>query len=285
MFRFSDLMLRPGPEDEVLHGIRGRLKASDPINIQFTSGTTGTPKGATLTHHNIVNNARSMAHVLQYTGHDRICVPVPLYHCFGMVAGSLACVNSGAALVLPSEAFDPAATLASIGREGCTALYGVPTMFLAMLEDPEFDATDVTSLRTGIMAGAPCPIELMKRTVSEFHLPEMTIGYGMTETSPITFQSRVDDPIERRCSTVGRAHPYAEAKVVGPDGRTLPLGEQGEVLTRGYMVMQGYWDDPGKTAQAVDTDGWMHTGDLGVLDEGGWLRITGRVKDMIIRGG
>lgn len=280
------LTRQPHAEDPLLSEIEAGLSDRDAINIQFTSGTTGSPKPATLTHRNVLNNARIVGEVcLKLTAEDRICVPVPMYHCFGMVGCSLVGVITGATMVLPTEAFEPGATLRAIEREHCTTAYGVPTMFLAMLEHPEFRETDVSSLRTGIMAGAPCPLELMKRVVTDFHLPEMTIAYGMTETSPVSFQSRTDDPVEKRCGTVGRIVPHTEAKIVDVDGNAVPRGEQGEVLTRGYLVMQGYWDDPETTAQAVDEHGWMHTGDLGTLDEEGWLRITGRAKDMIIRGG
>jgi fatty-acyl-CoA synthase len=286
MFNFNDVLgLQPGEGDPGIAEIAAGLDPRDAINIQFTSGTTGSPKGATLTHRNILNNARFIGVTLKLTSADRICVPVPLYHCFGMVAGSLVAVATGAAMVFPSEAFEPGATLEAVEVERCTVLYGVPTMYLAMLDHPDFLSTEVSSLRTGVMAGAPCPVELMKKSVTDFHLPEITIAYGMTETSPVTFQSETDDPVDQRCGTVGRIHPHGEGKVVDSEGATLPCGEQGEILTRGYMVMQGYWDDPGKTAEAVDEDGWMHTGDLGTLDDAGWLRITGRVKDMVIRGG
>jgi len=286
MLNFSDVIaLEPSAEDTPLDVIEDR-SSRDAINIQFTSGTTGSPKAATLTHHNVLNNARIVGEVcLKLTPDDRICVPVPMYHCFGMVGCSLVGVMTGATMVLPTEAFEPGVTLQTIEKERCTTLYGVPTMFLAMLEHPRFRETDVSSLRTGIMAGAPCPTDLMKRAVTDFHLPEITIAYGMTETSPVSFQSRTDDPVDKRCGTVGRIVPHTEAKIVDLDGNTLPIGEQGEVLTRGYLVMQGYWEDSKATAQAVDKDGWMHTGDLGTLDEEGWLRITGRAKDMIIRGG
>ena len=286
MFNCNDVLSAgSGFQDPSPKEISEGLCNTDAINIQYTSGTTGSPKGATLTHRNILNNARFMAKTLRLTADDRICVPVPMYHCFGMVAGALVSANSGAAVVFPAEAFDPGSTLETVAAERCTTLYGVPTMFLTMLDHPAFATTDVSSLRTGLMAGAPCPIELMKETVSTFHLPEITIAYGMTETSPVSFQSQTDDPVDKRCGTVGRVAPHAEAKIVDRDGNIVARGEQGEVLTRGYMVMQGYWDDPEKTAEAVDEDGWMHTGDLGTLDEEGWLRITGRVKDMIIRGG
>ena len=264
--------------------IEAALDAGDPINIQFTSGTTGAPKGATLSHHNILNNAYFIGRTLGYTVADRICIPVPLYHCFGMVGGNLVAVTCGAAMIYPDEAFEPGAVLKAIAQERCTSLYGVPTMFVALLDHPDFATADVASLRTGVMAGAPCPIELMKQAVSRLHMPEITIAYGMTETSPVSFQSRRDDPVENRVGTVGRIHPHAEAKIVDDAGTTVAIGEQGEIMTRGYLVMQGYWNDADKTAEAME-DGWMHTGDLGTLDEEGWLRITGRVKDMIIRGG
>ncbi len=290
MFNFNSLLEAElgnsnASASDALTAIGQRLSNHDAINIQFTSGTTGSPKGATLTHRNILNNARFVGEILRASPDDRISVPVPMYHCFGMVGGSLVTLTSGATLVLPAESFEPAATLAAIDRERCTIAYGVPTMFIAMLEHPEFDKTNVSSLRTGIMAGAPCPEELMKQLVSRFHIPEITIAYGMTETSPVSFQSRTDDPVDKRCGTVGRAVPHAEAKIIDLDGNIVPIGEQGEVLTRGYLVMKGYWDDDEKTAEAVDADGWMHTGDLGTLDADGWLRITGRVKDMLIRGG
>ena len=286
MFNFSDVAERePNAADPSLCEVAARLDNNDAINIQFTSGTTGSPKGATLTHRNILNNARFLGAMMQQTTSDRICVPVPMYHCFGMVAGALVCVVYGATLVMPSEAFEPGATLRAVAAERCTTLYGVPTMFLAMLDHPDFPGTDVSTLRTGIMAGAPCPVELMKQAVGVFHLPEITIAYGMTETSPATFQSRTDDPVDLRCGTVGRIHPHGEGKIVDSDGAMLPCGEQGEIMTRGYMVMKGYWDDPERTAETVERDGWIHTGDLGTLDENGWLRVTGRVKEMIIRGG
>jgi len=286
MFNFEDVLTTGrSPQDPSLEEIQNRLTNSDAINIQFTSGTTGSPKGATLTHRNILNNARFAVETLKLTAEDRLCVPVPMYHCFGMVMGGLNSAISGATIVFPSEAFEPAATLRAVAAERCTTMYGVPTMYLTMLDHPDFPDTDVSSLRTGIMAGAPCPVELMKKTVEDFHLPEITIAYGMTETSPISFQSCTDDPVEKRCGTVGRVQPHVEAKIVDLEGNTVPRDEQGQVLTRGYMVMQAYWDDPDRTAEAVDPDGWMHTGDLGTMDDEGWLRITGRVKDMIIRAG
>jgi fatty-acyl-CoA synthase len=261
------------------------LSCHDPINIQFTSGTTGFPKGATLTHHNILNNGLFTARTIKVGPEDRICIPVPLYHCFGMVLGNLAAVTSGAAMVYPGEAFDPAATLAAVAAEGCTALYGVPTMFITILGHPALADYDVSTLRTGIMAGATCPVTAMRGVMDKLNMREVTIGYGMTETSPLTTQTATDDPLTERVETVGRVHPHAEAKIIGPDGAILPRGEQGEYCSRGYAVMLGYWDDPEKTAEAIDADGWMHSGDLATMDENGYVRITGRIKDMIIRGG
>jgi fatty-acyl-CoA synthase len=260
------------------------LHAQQPINIQFTSGTTGAPKGATLTHHNIVNNALAVAGCMRLGPADRLCIPVPLYHCFGMVLAVLACVGSGAAMVFPGEAFEPRATLAAVQAERCTALHGVPTMFIAELDHPEFASFQLATLRTGIMAGAPCPIEVMRRVQSLMHMTEVTIAYGMTETSPVSFQSATDDPLDKRVTTVGRVLPHLEVKVVDIDGRIVPVGEKGELCTRGYSVMQGYWDDPERTADAL-RDGWMHTGDLATIDEQGYCNIVGRVKDMVIRGG
>ncbi|WP_298170429.1 AMP-binding protein [Novosphingobium sp.] len=261
------------------------LGADDAINIQFTSGTTGFPKGATLTHRNTLNNGYFTAQTIALTEADRICIPVPLYHCFGMVLGNMAALTSGAAMVYPGEAFDPAAVLQAVEAEGCTALYGVPTMFIAVLGQPALDTTDVSTLRTGIMAGSPCPVTVMRQVIDRLCMREVTIGYGMTETSPLTTQTARNDPLEERVGTVGRVHPHAEAKIVGPDGQTLPIGEQGEYCSRGYAVMLGYWDDPAKTAEAIDADGWMHSGDLATMDAQGYVRITGRIKDMIIRGG
>ncbi len=261
------------------------LGSRDPINIQFTSGTTGTPKGATLTHRNILNNAIFVARHIKLSEQDRVCLPVPLYHCFGMVMGTLACVATGAALVLSGESFDAEEVLRTIANERCTALYGVPTMFVAELDHPAFSTFDLASLRTGIMAGAPCPVEVMKRVVTEMHMREVTICYGMTETSPVSFQSTADADIETRTSTVGFVHPHVEAKVVDEDGRTVPLGQTGELLVRGYSVMAGYWAASKQTADVIDADGWMHTGDLATIDTSGRARIVGRTKDMIIRGG
>jgi fatty-acyl-CoA synthase len=262
------------------------LAPDDPINIQFTSGTTGRPKGATLTHRNVLNNGWFVGERLRMTSADRICVPVPFYHCFGMVLGNLAALTHRATVVLPSEAFDPVATLDAIEQERCTTLYGVPTMFVAELEDARIAKRDLTSLRTGVMAGSPCPIEVMQKVIDRMHAREMTICYGMTETSPVSFQSMPDDDIERRVSTVGVVHPQVEAKVIDAiTGETLARGETGELCTRGYLVMQGYWHDPEATAAAIDADGWMHSGDLAVMREDGSVQIVGRSKDMIIRGG
>jgi fatty-acyl-CoA synthase len=262
------------------------LTADDPINIQYTSGTTGFPKGATLTHRNILGNGYLVGNGCRYGEQDRICVPVPFYHCFGMVMGNLAALAHGACVVIPAQAFDPAATLRAAAAERCTSLYGVPTMFIAMLADPSFYEHDLSTLRTGIMAGSPCPAEVMRQVIDRMHMGEVTICYGMTETSPVSTQTAADDPLEQRVGTVGRVHPHVEVKVVDPaTGETVPRGETGELCTRGYSVMRGYWNDPGKTAEAIDGDGWMHTGDLATIDEQGYLRIVGRSKDMIIRGG
>ena len=261
------------------------LNAEDAINIQFTSGTTGSPKGATLSHRNILNNGYFSGRAMKFSEADVLCVPVPLYHCFGMVMASLNCVVHGACMVFPSDGFDPETTLSAVQEEKCTALFGVPTMFIAELDYADFDKFDLGSLRTGIMAGASCPIEVMKKVFSDMHMSEVTIAYGMTETSPVSFQSSTDDPIERRVSTVGRVHPHVEVKIVDEDGNTVPRGEKGEFCTRGYSVMKGYWADDERTAESIDSEGWMHTGDLAVLDEEGYCNIVGRVKDMVIRGG
>ena len=261
------------------------LQPDDPINIQFTSGTTGFPKGATLTHFNILNNGYYVGEAMRFSEEDRLCIPVPLYHCFGMVMGSLNCITQGAAMIFPSDGFDPELTLKAVAEEKCTALFGVPTMFIAELDHPNFKDYDLSSLRTGIMAGASCPIEVMKKVVSEMHMSEVTIAYGMTETSPVSFQSSTDDPIERRVSTVGRILPHLEVKIVDEDGVTVKRGEQGELCTRGYSVMQGYWNDEEKTNEAIDASRWMHTGDLATIDNEGYGNIVGRVKDMVIRGG
>lgn len=277
--------LRVTADTTQLDAIAADLKIDDPINIQFTSGTTGFPKGATLTHHNILNNGLFSGAMTRLTEKDRICIPVPLYHCFGMVLGNLAALTSGAAMVYPDEAFDPAKTLKAVEAEGCTSLYGVPTMFIACLDLDGLEDYDVSTLRTGIMAGSPCPTATMRAVMDKLNMTEVTIGYGMTETSPITTQTATDDPLDKRVETVGRAHPHAECKIVGPDGEVLPIGEQGEYCSRGYAVMLGYWDDEQKTAEAIDKDGWMHSGDLAMMDEDGFVSITGRIKDMIIRGG
>jgi fatty-acyl-CoA synthase len=262
------------------------LQPGDPINIQYTSGTTGFPKGALLSHHNILNNGRFCALQLRYTEEDRVCVPVPFYHTFGLVIGNLACVTTGACVVVPAEAFDPPATLEAVEAERCTSLYGVPTMFIAALDEPRFGDFDLTSLRTGVMAGAPCPVEVMKTVRTAMHMPEVTIACGMTETSPVSTQTAVDDALEKRVSTVGRVHPHVEIKIVDPEtGNTVARGTPGEQCTRGYSVMLGYWDDPEATARAVDDEGWMHTGDLATMDADGYVKIVGRIKDMVIRGG
>jgi fatty-acyl-CoA synthase len=262
------------------------LSPDDPINIQYTSGTTGFPKGATLSHHNILNNAYFVGRLCGYTAADRVCIPVPFYHCFGMVLGNLACTSHGCTMVIPAPAFDPRATLEAVARERCTSLYGVPTMFIAELSHPGFEDHDLSSLRTGIMGGSPCPVEIMKQVLSRMGMKEVTICYGMTETSPVSTQTRADDSLDRRVTTVGLVHPHAEVKIVDPEtGLTLPRGEPGELCTRGYLVMLGYWNEPERTAEAIDAAGWMHIGDLGVMDSDGYLNITGRIKDMVIRGG
>ncbi|HDR9834169.1 TPA: AMP-binding protein [Burkholderia multivorans] len=286
MFRFADVIARGRAtvDSAALDALGATLAATDPINIQFTSGTTGSPKGATLTHRNVVNNARFIARAMRFSEQDALCIPVPLYHCFGMVLAVLACVSTGAAMVFPGEAFDPVATLAAVAEERCTALHGVPTMFIAELDHPEFAKFDLSTLRTGIMAGSPCPIETMKRVVSQMHLSEITIAYGMTETSPVSFQSSTDDPLEKRTTTVGRVQPHLEVKIVDPSGEIVPVGVTGELCTKGYSVMLGYWDDDAKTREVL-IDGWMHTGDLATLDAEGYCNIVGRLKDMVIRGG
>ncbi|WP_028848618.1 AMP-binding protein [Thermocrispum agreste] len=263
-----------------------KLSADDPINIQYTSGTTGFPKGATLSHHNILNNGFFVGELCSYTEQDRICIPVPFYHCFGMVMGNLAATSHGACMVIPAPGFDPTATLKAVAAEKCTSLYGVPTMFIAELADPTFEEHDLSSLRTGIMAGSPCPVEVMKQVIERMGMTEVTICYGMTETSPVSTQTRKDDSLDRRVSTVGRVHPHLEVKIIDPEtGLTVPRGQPGELCTRGYSVMLGYWEQPDKTAEAIDSARWMHTGDLAVMDEDGYVQITGRIKDMVIRGG
>jgi fatty-acyl-CoA synthase len=262
------------------------LAFDDPINIQYTSGTTGFPKGATLSHHNILNNGYFVAELCSYTEADRVCLPVPFYHCFGMVMGNLGAVTHGSCIVIPAPGFEPGATLEAVASERCTSLYGVPTMFIAELDHPEFDSFDLSSLRTGIMAGSPCPVEVMKRVQRDMHMSEVGICYGMTETSPVSTQTRSDDSLERRVSTVGRPGPHIEVKIVDPDtGLVVECGTPGEFCTRGYSVMLGYWDEPDKTAEAIDAARWMHTGDLATMDEDGYCNIVGRIKDMVIRGG
>jgi fatty-acyl-CoA synthase len=262
------------------------LSASDPINIQYTSGTTGFPKGATLSHRNILNNGYFTTELINFTAEDRLCIPVPFYHCFGMVMGNLGCTTHGATMIIPAPGFDPAATLQAVQDERCTAVYGVPTMFIAMQNHPDFGSFDLSSLRTGIMAGAVCPVEVMKRCISDMNMAEVSIAFGMTETSPVASQTRTDDDLERRTATVGRAHPHVEIKIVDPvTGETVERGMPGEFCTRGYSVMVGYWEDPDKTAEAIDTEGWMHTGDLAVMREDGYCSVVGRIKDMVIRGG
>jgi fatty-acyl-CoA synthase len=265
--------------------ISDALEPTDPINIQYTSGTTGAPKGATLSHRNILNNGYFVGRGCRYTEADRVCIPVPFYHCFGMVMGNLGCTTHGACMVVPGAAFEPGAVLEAVEAERCTSLYGVPTMFIAELGHAGFDRHDLSSLRTGIMAGAPCPVHVMREVIERMHMGEVTICYGMTETSPVSTQTSPDDDIERRVSTVGRVHPQVEVKVVDDDGATVPCGQTGEFCTRGYSVMTGYWDDSERTAEAVDADGWMHTGDLATIDEHGYAKIVGRSKDMVIRGG
>jgi len=272
-------------ERAALAALAPALTARDAINIQFTSGTTGRPKGATLSHRNILNNAYFVGLGMGMRPGDRLCLPVPLYHCFGMVMGNLSCAVHGATMVYPSEGFEAGAVLRTLEAERCTALHGVPTMFIAQLEHPDFDRFDLTALRTGLMAGSPCPVEVMRKVIDRMHMKEVGIAYGMTETSPVSFQSAGDDPLERRVGTVGRVQPHLEVKIIGDDGAIVPRGQPGEICTRGYSVMLGYWGDPGPTAEAVDADGWMHTGDLGVIDEAGYGNIVGRIKDLIIRGG
>jgi fatty-acyl-CoA synthase len=286
MFAFDEVMAKGGGGNRArLDAISAGLDPDDAINIQFTSGTTGAPKGATLTHRNIVNNGRFCAHAMALGRDDRLAIPVPFYHCFGMVLGNLAAVAAGSTMVFPGEAFDALECLTALASERCTAVHGVPTMFAAMIDHPRFAEFDLKTLRTGIMAGSPCPIELMKRVVSQMHAREITIAYGMTETSPVSFQSDTRDSLERRVATVGRIHPHVEVKIVDGDGKTVPVGDKGELLTRGYSVMKGYWNDPERSAEAIDANGWMHTGDLATIDAQGYCNIVGRVKDMLIRGG
>ncbi|TWT06003.1 AMP-binding protein [Reyranella sp. CPCC 100927] len=286
MMNFDEISALGGnAERSRLVELADRLQFDDPINIQFTSGTTGFPKGATLSHHNILNNGYFIGEAMRLTPEDRLCIPVPLYHCFGMVLGNLACITHGAAMIYPAEAFEPLAVLQTVQEERCTALHGVPTMFIAALDHPAFKTFDLSSLRTGIMAGSPCPIEVMKRVVAEMNMQQVTIAYGMTETSPVSTQSSTDDPLERRVATVGRVQPHIEIKIVDTDGRIVPRGTTGEFCTRGYSVMTGYWNDVEKTREAIDGGRWMHTGDLATMDDEGYVNIVGRLKDMVIRGG
>ncbi len=286
MMRFSTLMARGDPQDPRLAQIQPTLKATDPVNIQFPSGTTGFPKGATLTHRNILNNGFFIGECMRLTSEDRLCIPVPLYHCFGMVLGNLACLTHGATIVYPNDSFDALTVLETVQAEKCTGLHGVPTMFIAELDHPRFGEFDLSTLRTGIMAGSPCPIEVMKRVVSDMNLREMTIAYGMTETSPVSCQSDVNTPLDKRVSSVGQVQPHLEVKIVDPEsGAIVTPGVSGELCTRGYSVMHGYWDDLEKTREAIDSEGWMHTGDLATMDADGYVNIVGRIKDMVIRGG
>lgn len=284
--RFSALCASGDAADARLAQVQRLLHATDPINIQFTSGTTGFPKGATLTHRNILNNGFFIGECMKLTPADRLCIPVPMYHCFGMVLGNLACLTHGSAIVYPNDGFDALLTLEAVQAEKCTGLHGVPTMFIAELDHPRFAEFDLSSLRTGIMAGTACPIEVMKRVVEQMHLSEITIAYGMTETSPVSCQSSTDTPLERRVSTVGTVQPHLEVKIVDPEsGATVARGQSGELCTRGYSVMHGYWGDAAKTREAIDEEGWMHTGDLATMDDEGYVNIVGRIKDMVIRGG
>jgi fatty-acyl-CoA synthase len=284
--RFSDLIAAGDPADESVRKIGATLKNTDPINIQFTSGTTGSPKGAALTHRGILNNGFFLGEAIKLTSYDRLCIPVPLFHCFGMVVGNLAALTHGTTIVYPNDSFDPVTVLQAVQNERCTALHGVPTMFITELDHPRFQEFDLSTLRTGIMAGTACPIEVMKRVERDMHMHEVTIAYGMTETSPASYQSTVDTPIEKRVSTIGKVHPHLEAKIINPEsGAIVPTRTVGELCVRGYSLMQGYWDDPEKTAQTIDANGWIHSGDLAAMDEEGYVSITGRIKDMVIRGG
>jgi fatty-acyl-CoA synthase len=286
MVRFADWIASGDPDDPAVAAAEAAVVATDPINIQFTSGTTGFPKGATLTHRNILNNGFFIGEAMKLTEHDRLCIPVPLYHCFGMVLGNLACLTHGSTIVYPNDGFEPLTVLETVQAERCTGLHGVPTMFIAELAHPRFAEFDLSSLRTGIMAGSPCPIEVMKQVVDRMHLREITIAYGMTETSPVSCQSTTDAPLDKRVSTVGRVQPHLEIRIVDPaTGQVVPVGQPGEFCTRGYSVMHGYWGDDEKTREAIDADGWMHTGDLATMDADGYVNIVGRIKDMVIRGG
>lgn len=286
MLNFADVCnLGRESERTLLHEVEAGLDPHDVINIQFTSGTTGNPKGAALTHHNILNNANQVAHGMRFSDQDRLVIPVPMYHCFGMVLGKLACVSRGAAAIFPSDAFEAGSVLEAVEAEQATALHGVPTMFIAELEHPEFNRFDLSTLRTGIMAGAPCPVEVMKKVIERMHMAEVLIAYGQTECSPVNHMTLADDPIEKRVETVGRAGPHLEVKILDENGDIVPVGETGDICARGYAVMKGYWDDPEKTAETVDDEGWLHSGDLGVMDDEGYVTVVGRLKDMIIRGG
>ncbi|WP_313234198.1 AMP-binding protein [Delftia acidovorans] len=284
--RFSDLLATGDPADQAVHSLGARLRNTDAINIQFTSGTTGSPKGATLTHRNVLNNGFFIGEAMRLSPDDRLCIPVPLYHCFGMVVGNLAALTHGTTIVYPNDAFEAVSVLRAVQDERCTALHGVPTMFIAELDHPRFKEFDLSTLRTGVMAGSPCPIEVMKRVVNEMHMGEVTIAYGMTETSPASCQSTTDTPLEKRVSTIGKVLPHLELKVISPEsGEILPVGAVGELCTRGYSVMRGYWEDAAKTSEAIDAEGWMHSGDLATIDEDGYVNIAGRIKDLVIRGG
>jgi fatty-acyl-CoA synthase len=286
MYNFVDVCHLGGEaEQTLLYKLQAGLTPHEVINIQFTSGTTGSPKGAALTHYNILNNANQVAAGMRFGAQDRLCIPVPMYHCFGMVLGKLACVTHGAAAVFPGDAFEPGAVLETVEAERCTALHGVPTMFIAELEHPDFDRYDLSSLRTGIMAGAPCPVEVMKKVISRMHMAEVLIAYGQTECSPVNHMTRADDPLEKRVETVGRAGPHLEIKIVDESGQVVPVGVKGDICARGYAVMPGYWEDPNRTAETIDADGWLHSGDIGVMDSEGYVSVVGRLKDMIIRGG
>ncbi len=286
MLNFSQVCdLNSGDAQQRLHALKTQLQPDDAINIQFTSGTTGRPKGATLTHCNILNNAALTAEAMRFTENDRLCIPVPLYHCFGMVLASLSCIVAGAAAVYPAAAYDPESTLQAVQDERCTALHGVPTMFIGELDFPQFSQFDVSSLRTGVMAGSPCPEEVMRRVMSDLHMEHILIGYGQTELSPLNHITKPDDPVEKRIETVGRAVPRVEVKITDDQGRVVAIGEKGEVCTRGYSVMLGYWNDEEKTRETIDQAGWLHSGDIGIMDEEGYVRIVGRTKDMVIRGG
>jgi len=286
MLNFDEVCSRGGVDElQRLHELAGILQPDDPTNIQFTSGTTGRPKGATLTHFNILNNGYQVAQGMNFTEQDRLCIPVPLYHCFGMVMGNLACLSHGATAVFPGDSFEPVSVLETIEAEKCTALHGVPTMFIAELECPEFKRFNLSSLRTGVMAGGPCPEQIMKRLIAEMHMRDIAIMYGQTETSPVNHMTAIDAPLDKRVSTVGKVGPHQEIKIIDAEGRVVPIGEKGELCCRGYSVMRGYWNDPDKSLETIDAAGWLHSGDLAVMDTEGYVKIVGRIKDMIIRGG